>query len=72
MKAKVVIIPIYQKHWLYHAWSEATAAEAAAERSLHWTQGTNIQEKASILQKEVGQKVDMLVFGPSASPCVRS
>ncbi|KXZ43407.1 hypothetical protein GPECTOR_91g561 [Gonium pectorale] len=55
-KVKVVVVPVYQKHWLYQAWIESPAAEAS-DRALHWTQGGSIQEKASLLGKEIGSKI---------------
>ncbi|KAG2424461.1 hypothetical protein HXX76_014513 [Chlamydomonas incerta] len=56
MKTKVLVVPVYQKHWLWFAYSEATAAEAAAERAVHWTQGASLPEKAKLLGKEISYK----------------
>ncbi|KAG2488071.1 hypothetical protein HYH03_013374 [Edaphochlamys debaryana] len=55
-RAKVLVVPVFQKTWLYHVWAESTPAEAAAaERgAAHWTQGSTLQEKASLLGKEIG------------------
>eukprot|EP00198_Chlamydomonas_reinhardtii_P014374 XP_001703711.1 predicted protein [Chlamydomonas reinhardtii] len=56
MKTKVLVVPVYQKHWLWFTFSEATAAEAAAERAVHWTQGGSLPEKAQLLGKEISYK----------------
>ncbi|KAG2430989.1 hypothetical protein HYH02_013521 [Chlamydomonas schloesseri] len=56
MKTKVLVVPVYQKHWLWFTFSEATAAEAAAERAVHWTQGASLPEKAQLLGKEISYK----------------
>ncbi|GLI71157.1 hypothetical protein VaNZ11_016258 [Volvox africanus] len=57
MRAKVLVVPVYQKHWLYHVWLESTAEDAAAEHTTHWTNGKSLQEKASFLGKELSFKV---------------
>ncbi|GLC47190.1 hypothetical protein PLESTB_001622500 [Pleodorina starrii] len=57
MRAKILVVPVYQKHWLYHVWSETTAAEAA-ERPVHWTLGTSLHEKAALFGKELSYKVN--------------
>ncbi|GFR49757.1 hypothetical protein Agub_g11917 [Astrephomene gubernaculifera] len=59
MRAKVLVVPVYQKHWLYHVWSEHTAAETAAQRSLHWSQGGSLQDKAVLFGKEVSNKISV-------------
>ncbi|GIL54817.1 hypothetical protein Vafri_10503 [Volvox africanus] len=57
MRAKVLVVPVYQKHWLYHVWLESTAGDAAAEHPTNWTNGKSLQEKASFLGKELSYKV---------------
>lgn len=69
MKTKVLVVPVYQKHWLWFTFSEATAAEAAAERAVHWTQGGSLPEKAQLLGKEISYKVrDATAWAGSGPP----
>jgi hypothetical protein len=63
MRTKILVVPVYQKHWLYHVWTESSAAEAA-ERPLHWTEGASILEKANLYGKELNFKVMNVKIGP--------
>lgn len=55
-RVKVLVVPIYKRYWLYHAWSEGQA-EAAAIEGLDWRKAGSIQEKFDILKKQMQQKV---------------
>ncbi|PNH05484.1 hypothetical protein TSOC_008254 [Tetrabaena socialis] len=57
MKAKVLVVPVYRGSWLYCTWTECQA-QAATERALHWTQGASLQDKATLLGKELSTKIN--------------
>ena len=58
MKTKVIVLPVYQKHWLWYGYGELSAADIAAQADKRpWTQGATLQEKLALLGKEIGSKV---------------
>ncbi len=58
MRAKVLVVPVYQKHWLYYTWGEASPSELSAELQ-PWTTGATLQEKATLLGKTINQKASL-------------
>jgi hypothetical protein len=66
---KVVVLPIFRRYWLWHAWSEGSAvatlaeeASAAGRKTLRdWRQGQNLEEKTQLL----GQHATRWVSEPS-------
>lgn len=59
--ARVLLVPIFRRHWLWHAWGgraaaaaadAGRAAAAAAPKPLRdWRQGVNLEEKAHLLSQ---------------------
>lgn len=46
MNNRVVVLPIFKRYWLWHAWSlKPSHLEAAPD----WRSGTGIEEKARLL-----------------------
>lgn len=56
--AKVLVLPIFRRYWLWHAWADPLAAERAAAMPLRtWRDGTNLEERFHFLGQQLGRKV---------------
>ena len=53
---KVVVVPVYRKHWLYHAWAEAAPQASRQADSIDWRKGATLGDKVQLLRKEMGYK----------------
>lgn len=58
--ARVLLVPIFRRHWLWYAWGGRTAAAAveagraaaaAVKPPRDWRQGVNLEEKAHLLSQ---------------------
>jgi hypothetical protein len=58
---KVLVIPVFRRHWLYHAWQEGGAAQASSE-ALDWRNGKTAGEKLQLLGLQARQRVRGLVY----------
>lgn len=64
--ARVLLVPIFRRHWLWYAWGGRTAAAAveagkaaaaAAKPPRDWRQGVNLEEKAHLLSQHASNWV---------------
>lgn len=58
MRVKVVVVPVYRKHWLYHAWTEAMPQASQAESTIDWRKGATLGDKVQLLKKNLDYKVN--------------
>ena len=79
---RVLLVPIFRRHWLWYAWGERTAAAAiagagraaaaaAAKPPRNWRQGQNLEEKMQLLGQQarawVSWRVGVGCCGPRTS-----
>lgn len=61
MRVKVLVLPVYRRHWMYHAWLETEflggAAKGKGEPEAWWRQGTTLQDKVQALSVRFNQSV---------------
>lgn len=48
---KILILPIYRRYWLYHAWQEPGAFHSSLRPSNNWRKGENLEEKLQLLTR---------------------
>ena len=62
---KILVLPIFRRHWCFHAIEDASAAQKLAleASNLKWRDGANLEEKLSLL----GTKISSIVSYPSTS-----
>eukprot|EP00878_Enallax_costatus_P046143 GHUV01055763.1.p1 GENE.GHUV01055763.1~~GHUV01055763.1.p1 ORF type:complete len:116 (-),score=23.37 GHUV01055763.1:227-574(-) len=54
MKAKVLVLPVLRRYWLFHAWKETSANEQVAK---NWRDAPNMKDKASLLLSNLQARV---------------
>ena len=57
MSVKILAFPIFRRYWLYHSWTTEAAEAAQALLLKDWRKGVNLEEKLSLLGKQVSSKV---------------
>ena len=53
---KIVILPVFRRYWLYHAW-ETSPSSLAPASALNWRKGQNLEEKLTLLSSQISQQV---------------
>ncbi|GAX80380.1 hypothetical protein CEUSTIGMA_g7819.t1 [Chlamydomonas eustigma] len=56
---KVLVLPVYRRTWLLHAWNEATTNQAISAPD--WKTGASLQEKLSMASLQIKYKFDSTV-----------
>ncbi len=62
MRVKVLVIPVYRRHWVYHAWVEQPK-DAAFEALLAqpwWRAPGSLQDKLNVLTVQMNGKASLL------------
>ena len=62
MSVKILAFPIFRRYWLYHSWTTEAAEAAQALLLKDWRKGVNLEEKLSLLGKQVSSKVSGMVY----------
>ena len=57
MAVKILAFPIFRKYWLYHSWTTEAAQASQSSLVKEWRKGVNLEEKLSLLGKQVSSKV---------------
>lgn len=58
-RVKVLVLPIFRRYWLWHAWTDPAAEQAvqAAKALPDWRQGVGLEEKLQLLGTQLSQRV---------------
>ena len=67
-RVHTLVLPIFRRYWLWHAWSTEAAA-AAPQAARTWRQGANLEEKFHILGQNITTKVRTARSPPDAACC---
>jgi hypothetical protein len=60
MRVKVLVLPVYKRHWMFHAWLEGELASGPGgfkEGEAWWRHGSTVQDKVQALTFQVNQSV---------------
>ena len=55
MSVRVLVFPVFRKHWLFHAWHES--AETASSTLKDWRSGVNLEEKLQLIGQQSSEWV---------------
>jgi hypothetical protein len=64
LRVKVLVVPVYKRHWMYHAWLEgelASGPAGLAEGDAWWRHGSTVQDKVQALTFRINQSVSIPV-----------
>ncbi|KAJ9521118.1 hypothetical protein QJQ45_022869, partial [Haematococcus lacustris] len=62
MRVKVLVVPVYRRHWMFHAWVDGTGEQLASKGEAEWwKQGSTLQERASALGAHLNRKLNSTV-----------
>ena len=66
-KTKVLVLPVFRRYWLWHAWTDQAAEAAAASKAIpNWREGVGLEEKLQLLGTSLTQRVRLLRSQPRA------
>ncbi|KAL0052141.1 hypothetical protein WJX82_008473 [Trebouxia sp. C0006] len=51
-QVRILSLPIFRRHWLYHAWQDPQAA-TAAKAVKNWRDGVNLEERTQLLSEKL-------------------
>ena len=61
LKTKVLVLPVFRRYWLWHAWTDQAAEAAAASKAIpNWREGVGLEEKLQLLGTSLTQRVRLL------------
>ncbi len=56
-RVKVLVLPVFRRYWLWHAWTDQAAEAGAAKTVANWKEGVGLEEKLQLLGTELSQRV---------------
>lgn len=58
---RILVLPIFRRHWCFHAIEDAGAAQRLAleASNINWREGANLEEKLSLLGTKLSSIVSL-------------